>query len=637
MRTHPNRILALVATSAVLSACAPALAQKQIVRLVFDGPVLESPSPDAELMAIFGQGQMRTLHQWVRMIDKAARDKKVDGLAVIIESPAVGLAQIEELTRAFERFRASGKKIYVYLDAGENSTYALAAAADHVTLAENSSLFIVGLNAELSFYKGLLDKIGVKADMMHCGDYKSALEPYTRTEPSKEAAEQVNWLLTGIYERWVELIAKGRGLTVEQTKALIDQAPIDAEPALKARLVDAVGSFGDYARMLQKEFGQNVKVVKDYGDSKKLELPESPFEMFSFFMKLGDTVKGEQKPGIGLIYIEGGIATGKSTADFLSGTTAGSTTIRAALEAARRNDAVKAVVLRVDSPGGSALASDIIWKAATRLAAEKPLIVSMGGVAGSGGYYVSIPGDTVFAEASTITGSIGVVGGKLVWSGLMEDKLGITTTEFKRGQRADLFSPNRMWTDEERAWMQNWMNGIYTQFKQRVSESRGKRIKGDLEKLAGGRVYTGKQALELGPVDRIGGLHDALSHAADKVGLSEAEYPVYILPKPEDFAAILAKLFGEKGTDEYEIASGAAPPARFALGATWPAGAWSGMSPGGAVPSWLSNDPALAGAAPLLNGLAPQQARRLLLGLRHLAALNQEHVGLFMAWPMSIR
>lgn len=627
MRTTLGRSAWALALGVLVSAALPVQA-KQVVRLVFDGPITESPSPDAELMALLGQQQVRTLHGWVSMIDKAARDSQVDGMAVIIESPALNLAQVEELARAFDRFQAAGKKIHVYMDDGDNASYALAAGADHITLAEHSSLMIVGLNAELSFYKGMLDKIGVKADMMHCGDYKSALEPYTRSEPSKEAAEQVNWLLDGIYQRWVELIAAGRGLSVEQVKGLIDQAPIDAGPALKAKLVDAVSSFGDYTLMLRKEYGRDVEVLKDYGDGKKLAFPDNPFEMMTFFQKLMEGTTTEQKPGIGLVYIDGGIMTGKSSSDFLSGTTAGSTTIRAALEQVRQTDAIKAVVLRVDSPGGSALASDIIWKAATALAKEKPLIVSMGSVAGSGGYYVAIPGDTIFAEASTITGSIGVVGGKLVWEGLMEDKIGITTTEFKRGHRADLFSPNRLWTPEERAWMQNWMDGIYAQFKQRVTDSRGTRIKGDLEKLAGGRVYTGRQALEIGLIDRIGGLHDALSFAADKAGLPGDDYPVYIVPKPEDFAEILAKMFGGEQRDEYEIAAAPAATVRGARGA---------LLSGAGAPAWLANDPVLGAAAPLLGKIAPGPAGRLLSGLRCLAELNKEHVGLFMAWPLSVR
>jgi protease-4 len=211
-------------------------------------------------------------------------------------------------------------------------------------------------------------------------------------------------------------------------------------------------------------------------------------------------------------------------------------------------------VVRVNSPGGSALASDIMWKAARRLGKKKPLVVSMGGVAASGGYYVSVPAEHIFAEASTITGSIGVVGGKPVWSELMEDHLGITTTEYSRGKNAALYSMNRDWTEQEMAKIESFMNEVYGQFKDRIRTGRGERIKGDLDGMAGGRVYTGQQALELGLIDEIGGLSDAIKYAGRKVGLRDPE--VYTLPKPKDFSQILATLFGEETKDEFEMTRG---------------------------------------------------------------------------------
>ena len=586
-----------------------ALAAIKVLRVRLDGPVLEAPDENAQLLGLLLSGsETRTLYNVVRTIEKAAADDEIAGIALIIEQPQMGFAQIEEVTRALRGFRETGKKVYCYMDYAGNGTYALACSADHITLAEYSVLGIVGLHAEASFYKGLLDKIGVYADLMHCGAYKSALEPFTRTEPSPEAAENINWLLDGIYERWIEMLAEGRGLSAGEVKALVDRAPLQADESLEGKLVDAVGSFSDFRKLIYKEFGKDVEVVKKLGDEGGFDLDlENPFAIFQMFSEMLDKRREPATPGIALIYIDGGIIVGKNDSGPFGGGMAGSTTIRAAFEQAYEDESVKAIVVRVDSPGGSALGSDIMWKAATRCASEKPLIVSMGNVAGSGGYYVAIPGDMIFAEATTLTASIGVVGGKFVWSGLMEDKLGITTTEFDRGQHAGLSSMNRRWSEDEREWMTTYLNSVYEQFKGRIVSSRGDRIKGNLEDMAGGRVYTGKQALELGLVDRIGGLSDAIEYATDKAGLDE--YEVYVLPEARDFTDILALLMNEETEDEWEISL---------------------------TPRAFSN-PLLRAAFPLLKDLAPHKLRSIAQALRNLTTLNHEHVGCFMPFDLTIR
>jgi protease-4 len=243
----------------------------------------------------------------------------------------------------------------------------------------------------------------------------------------------------------------------------------------------------------------------------------------------------------------------------------------------------------------------------------------MGNVAGSGGYYVSIPGDTIFAEETTITASIGVVGGKFVWKDLMEDKLGITTTEFDRGQHAGLMSMNRGWTESERAWMVEYMNSVYEQFKDRIRHSRGDRIVGDLEDMAGGRVYTGRQALERGLVDRIGGLSDAIDVAAEKADLEE--YEIYLLPKPKTFADFLALLTEQETEDEWEISL---DPIRA-------------LSASEGLATRFPSDPLLRAALPLLHGLAPERVRSIARNLAQLGILNREHVGCFMPFDLTIR
>jgi protease-4 len=590
---------------AVMLLPGPALAAKKIVRVLLDTQVLEAPAEPFSLSVLFTGEQPKTLLEWERMIRRAADDSEIAGMALIIAEPHIGLAQVEELTAALKEFREKGKKVYCYLDQGGNASYALACAADHVTLADMSELSITGINATSIYFKGLLDKIGVQADMLHCGAYKSAVEPFTRTEPSPEAAENMNWLLDGIYQSWLQLMANGRGLDIEQIKTAVNSAPLRADQALQLKLVDQVSSFAGYRELIHKEYGKDVEVLKKVKKSTSEELTSS--DLFSFmtqlFSKLSETAEAKKQPGVAVLYIDGGITMGKSEPDlFSAGQSAGSTTIRAAFEKARKNDNVKAVVVRVDSPGGSALASDIMWQAARRTAEEKPLVVSMGAVAGSGGYYVSVPGQTIFADAATITGSIGVLGGKLVWHELLSDKLGITSTEYPRGAHAGIMSPERNWSDSERAFMQNYIEEVYEQFKARVEQSRGERLKAKLEDIAGGRVYTGEQAVKLGLVDKIGGLSDAIRYVAQKADLGD-KYEIYVYPEKRDILQeLMAQFTGEEKKDDWEIGEA----------------------------SLRLDEPLLRGLLPLLRRLAPDQAEALATGLRNLLIIGDEHVGCFM-------
>lgn len=607
---RPLSIRWLVSTVAVASVLsAPAFAAKKVLRVLLDGPIAEAPLPDKMFAKLFG-GSARSLREWTEEIRAAADDKEIAGMAMILEEPQMSLAQLEELTRALSYFRSKGKTIDAYSDYLSNRSYAIAAYADHITLAETANLDIVGIYAELTYYKGLLDKIGVQADMLHCGAYKSALEPYTRTEPSKEAAENVNWLLDGLYERWVKIIADGRKQSVEQIKAAIDQAPLSDKQAKELKLIDEIGSYESFTARLHKEFGKDLELVKEYNTEEMPELDmNNPFGFFTFIQELMEkSEESSGKPQIGLVYITGPIMAGKSEADPFGGEgTAGSTTLRAAFRDAEEDDNIKAVVIRVDSPGGSALASDIIWNAAAKCAKKKPLIVSMGGVAGSGGYYVAIPGETIFAEESTITGSIGVVGGKMVLAGLFNEKLGITTTPFARGKFSGLMSSMRPWSDEERAKITQYMNDTYASFKGRVTASRGGKLKGDIDSLAGGRVYTGRQALEKGLVDKMGGLQDAIALAAEKGGAGK-DYEVETLPKPKGLNEIFAEMFGKPTRDEYEVAS----------------------------PSYRKHI-AMQMVEPLIRELAPDAARKVIAGLRNLILLDSERVGALMPMQLDIR
>ncbi len=413
--------------------------------------------------------------------------------------------------------------------------YTLLTAASHLSVVPTADIWVTGIFGEAPYLHRMLEKIGVRPDFLTCGDYKSAAEIFMREGPSKEAEAMQNWLLDSLYETQVKRIAASRKVSPELVKAWIDSGPHSAEKAKELGMVDAVEHRQDLEKRLKQQFGSEVVFDRKYGSKAEPRLDaSSPFGLFKFWGELlGASRPSEsKKPAIGIVYVEGPITLGGEAASMFQDQVAASSSIRKALNAAADDDAIKAVVLRVDSPGGSALASEIILDATCRVKAKKPFTVSMGNVAGSGGYYVACGSDTIFADDATITGSIGVVGGKLATSGLF-DKLGVTFKSYRRGQNAGMLASGDVFSPGERLKMRSWMDEIYGVFKGHVTAIRGNRLKKPIDDIAGGRVYTGKQALELGLVDRLGTLHDAIKHVAAEAKLTD--YDVRVVPKPKSF------------------------------------------------------------------------------------------------------
>ena len=299
--------------------------------------------------------------------------------------------------------------------------------------------------------------------------------------------------------------------------------------------------------MLREKYGKKVVFEKKYGKKKSPKMDFSnPFAMFKIMGDiLGDGKKSaSKKPAVAIVYVDGGIDIGSGKVSAFGTSGASAIEIRKALDEVAKDDAIKAVVLRVDSPGGSAVASEIILDATQRVKAKKPFVVSMGDVAGSGGYYVACASDVIFADASTITGSIGVVGGKMVTTGLWE-KVGIHFKEYKRGENAGIMSSTAVFSPTERVKIQGWMDEVYGVFKSHVEASRGKRLKKPLDELAGGRVYTGKQALELGLVDKLGTMQDAIEFIAAQA--KTKDYEIRVVPEPKSFIEkLMEELTGDK-------------------------------------------------------------------------------------------
>jgi protease-4 len=480
--------------------------------------------------------------------------------------------------------------------------FALFSSATRLSVVPNGMVFITGLHAEAPYARGLLDKIGVTPDFLTCGDYKSAAEIFMRNGPSKQSEEMYNWLLDGLFDAYVTTIATGRGAAPEKVRAWIDDAPYTAETAKAAGVIDAVEHREDFEAMLREKYGQAIVFDKKFGRDKPPQMDfSSPLGVFKLWADImAGPKKKPLKDGVAIVYVDGMIVTGKSKPSiFGGGGAAFSSEIRDALDDAANDEKVKAVVLRVDSQGGSAIASEIILDATRRVKVKKPLVVSMGNVAGSGGYYVACGADTIFADRATITGSIGVVTGKFVTTD-MWNKVGVTWKGYDRGENAGLLASDVPFTPAGRERVQEFMNGIYDVFKGHVTSARGNKLKKPLDEIAGGRVYTGKQALDLGLVDKLGSLNDAVGFAADQAKLGEG-YDVRVVPAAKNLIEMIME----------DAAGGKNEPNRISAGA-------GGTS-------------LLDLAAPYLQHLDPQRVAAVRSALRRLELTQRE--GVIMTMP----
>jgi protease-4 len=571
------------------------------------GSLTEAPIVDPfDLMG----SQITSLKGLVGRLDKAAEDDEVKAVILTYDGMGFGFGQLAELRQAIGRVKAAGKKVYVHAELMMTFQYALLCAGDHLSVAPESSIWLMGLYGEGLYVKSLLDKIGVEADMMAMGAYKSAGELFTRTSPSKEAAENINWIFDSYYESLVDMIGDSRNKAPEQVRELIDNGPYMADEALAKGLIDAIETRDAFVARVKDQIEGPIKVDNRYGREKGPQINlANPLAVFSIFAEIFKTPARSEKDAVAIVYVDGAILPGHSQpSPFGSTSGAYSGDIRKALEKAAKDKSVKAVVMRVSSPGGSAIASDIILNATRQVQAKKPFVVSMGNVAGSGGYYVSCAAETIFADEVTITASIGVVGGKLITKG-MWDKLGINWFPYKRGARADIFNSDRPFDDDERELFIRYMREVYDVFKSHVVDGRGDKLAKPIEEMAGGRVYTGKQALELGLVDEIGGLHEAVKYAAAKASLDD--YEVRVIPEPKDFITMMMQDMSGEGERPTDISASAAT-------------------------SLLAGHPTLATLLDLLRKTEPQRARALYQALQRIELVRDETVITMMPFDLVI-
>jgi protease-4 len=549
MTSVPPRVLFLFAASVLVWGTTARAAEEksaeesarkrpaEVVVLQLEGPITDKPMAED---FPFGPMKTESLHSLVTRIDKAAQDQDVAAAILLWENTQMGPAQTAEVRAALDRFKSAGKPVYAHADSLQMGSYLLLSGASRLSVVPTGDVWITGLYGEQLYVRGLLDMLGVKPDFLTCGAYKSAAEMFMRNGPSPEAEEMYGWLFDGLYEASLKLIASGRHVDVAQVRAWVDEGMYSAERALKRGVIDAVESRADFLAHVRKQHGEDLKLDRDYGKASPLAIDlNNPFAAFQLWAQIlaGPQTKKSTKDAIAIVHVEGPIMTGQPEVSPFGATEgAYSTPLRKALEEVARDETIKAVVLRVNSPGGSAVASDIILDATKQVKDRKPLVVSMGDVAGSGGYYVACGADTIFADEATITGSIGVVAGKLATTDMWR-RWGIHWNPIARGQNSGILSSANVFTPEEREKVQGWMDEVYEVFQGHVTAIRGDRLKKPLDDLAGGRVYTGLQALELGLVDQIGGLDAAIAHAAKSADLET--YEVRVVPRPKNFMEVL--------------------------------------------------------------------------------------------------
>jgi protease-4 len=493
-----------------------------VVRL--EGNISEEAPQDTLSELLFGQ--RTSVADIVEGLDRARTDPRITGLVVRVGEPLMGLAKMQEVRRKITEFNRSGKFSVAFLEFATNRSYYLASACQTVMLMPRSVLYVRGLMTSTTFFRGTLDKLGVYPDLYHIGQYKNAMNVYTEKKYSPPHREADQALLEDFEGQFVRGLAQSRGMKPEEMERSIAQGPFSSEEALAAKLVDRLG-YEDESRKLVDE--------KNKGSDSRLSLHE--------YLRRSER---EGRSKLAVIYATGTIIPGSSTEGPMGGPLMGSETIAEQLRTVRDDESVKAVVLRIDSPGGVAFASEVIRREVEKTQSKKPVVVSMSDVAASGGYWIAMGADKVLAEPGTITGSIGVVAGKFNLMGLYE-KLGLSKDHLETTANSTMDWPFENFTPAQRESLLRLMNDTYKDFVQGVAKGR-KMEPAAVEKVAQGRVWTGEQARERGLVDGLGGFDAAIAAAKQLAKIPKEEQLTLIyLPKPKSLLERILDLLGSAG------------------------------------------------------------------------------------------
>ncbi|NOT26702.1 MAG: signal peptide peptidase SppA [Acidobacteria bacterium] len=478
------------------------------VLVVRPGGELLEVRPDDVVGQVLGN-ESTTVRSIVESLGKAKRDPRITGVLLLpstLELPLWG--KLQELRDAIVDFRESGKAVVAFLEYGGDREYYLASAADRVFLLPTSPLDLTGVASYEVFLRGALDKVGAYPDFVHIGEYKTAVNQFTQTEFTPEHREMSESLNRDLYEQLVTHIAEARKKSVSDVRTLVDDGPFAPAAAEQSGLVDGLA----YLDQLDDRIADLDLFEKDLP-----HVEESDYRQVTP-RSLGITPQAR----IAVLYAAGVIASGDSVYDTVNGAVVGSDTMVEQIQRIRDDDSIKAIVLRVDSPGGSSVASDVIWRELTITHEQnpsRPIVASMSDLAASGGYYISMPADVIVAQPGTLTGSIGIFGGKVVIGDTL-GKIGISTATVQSGRNATISSPFEPFTPEQREKIMGYMRVFYDGFVQKAAASR-RRTPAQVEEVAQGRVWTGQQARDRGLVDMLGGLDTAIAVAKDRAGIPE--------------------------------------------------------------------------------------------------------------------
>lgn len=516
-------IVVVIVAMAVGGDDRPEVKKESLMTLNLGVPISDKPLSNGiedAVKSAMGNGvdQTVTLRTLLESIDHAASDKRIKALYIHGDVARAGYfsgwAALKEVREAVERFKASGKPVIAYQTALNEANWYMMSLADELYLNPLGYIEFNGFAAQIMFYKGAFEKYGVDVQVTRVGKYKSAVEPYLLDSMSDPNREQIELLLNDLFDEAIKGIATARGVEPAALRELADtKAFLTAEEAAAAGYVDKIVFYDDVLARLREITGTEVG-----------EKIENQIDAVAFYE--ASKKESSSKNKVAVIYAEGGIQSGNSEREV------GGDLVARLLREAREDDDVKAVVLRVNSPGGSALASDVIQRETRLLKEAKPLVVSMGTVAASGGYWISTYADEIFAQPNTVTGSIGVFGMFANFKSLMNEH-GINVDVAKTSPMADIGTNYRPLTEQELAVMQSFVDEIYVQFLDKVSEGRNL-DRDQVAEMAQGRVWSGTQALELGLIDKLGGLNDAIASAAQRANLSD-DYQVTEVQQAREF------------------------------------------------------------------------------------------------------
>lgn len=498
--------------------------------LRFDVPAeLEESAPPFQPLSLAGlRPQRMTLWDVVRGLRHAAIDPNVRALVLHVGPVGWGWSKVEDVRAAVLAFRAAGKPVYASLEGGGEREYLLASAANRICMPPTATLQLDGLAATAVFYRGAFDKFGVSPNFAHVGRYKSGVETYTHTEMSVPGREVLGAVLDERFTMLADTLGRARAMSPDSVRALLDRGPFDAPEAIALGLVDTLLHPSDVDSLAIRLGARAYRTLGLNRYVDRLQEPRSPSR-------------------IALVVMSGTIASGRSRVSPTEGRIVGAATIKEALRQARERAGVRAIVLRVDSPGGEADASDEIWREVRRCRDAKPLIVSMSDLAASGGYFVAVAGESILAQPGSLTGSIGVYGGKFNVLGLLR-KLGLNAETVSRGRHARMLSPYEDFTPEEVALYQRHLDRFYGVFLSRVAEGR-RLTTAQVESVAAGRVWTGRAAARRGLVDRLGGIYEAMGAARGRAGIGPEE-EVVVETFPRSPVSLFSRMLGELLDDE---------------------------------------------------------------------------------------